>query len=232
MANEEKLEEKVEGEKKVEQKEQPAQKVELDRETYSALLDRIAELEAESTRPRRKEEETSDIDTLAEEGRRRPQAREVKEEPTNLDEYTPSQLAQFIIDRVNDQGGQRLQKIEVAVETMRVLREIDKAEAKYPDFYNYEEKIRELAMETPSLSIEKAYKLAKLDEAEKKPKEGEEEHRPATRTERLLKLPPRTFGEKPGAAVGATKESSQTNTLKEAATRAWNETVGEGKTNI
>ena len=234
MANEEKQEEKVEGEKK--QEEKPVQKVELDQETYSALLDRIAELEAESTHPRRRqEEEVTDIDTLAQEGRRRQPAREEKEEEVgNLDELTNTQLAQLIINKVNEQGGQRLQKIEVAVETMRVMREIDKAEVKHEDFWQYEERIREIAMQNPTLSIERAYKMAKIEAEEEKPqkKEGEPENRPATRTEKLLKLPPRTFGEKPGAAVGSTKEADDVSTLRKAAEKAWDVNVGRDKTTI
>jgi len=213
-------------------------KVELEPGQYEALLDHIAELEAAAASPKRNqrnEEEITDLDTLAEEGRRsRSKVAEELEESANLDDMTNTQLVQYLINQINKQGGERLQRIETAVETMRVLREIDKAETKHDDFWKYEEKIRAIATENPSLSIEKAYKLARLETEDEKSrkKEGEEERRPATRAERLFKLPPRPQGEKPGVAAGSTKDSTQLKTTREAALKAWNDVVGEGKTTV
>jgi hypothetical protein len=205
-----------------------ALRVELTPEQYNALLDRITELEAENATPRTRStsREALTLDELAEEARR-PARREAPPPTEKIDEMSNTQLAQFIFDTINEQAGDRLQKIETTVETIKVMREIDQAAAKHEDFWQYEDRIREISTENPTLSIERAYKLAKSESpAPAKPKEGE---RQPSKTERLLNLPPRVFGEKPGAASAATKPSMKSETLTSAAERAWNEAVGEGK---
>jgi len=145
------VEEKV-GEKVEEKEVKASGKVELDAETYNALLDRLTELEVSATSKPRVREEVDDLDTLAEEGRRGRKLEE-KKELVDLDSMTNTQLAQFVVGIVNEQGGARLNKVEVAVESMRVMREIDKAEVKHDDFWQYEEPIRKIATANPSLSI-------------------------------------------------------------------------------
>jgi hypothetical protein len=202
--------------------------VKLSAEQYNALLDRLAELETLATvKPR--EPEVADVDTLAEEGRRTTQAQ--VETEVNLDDMSNTQLVQYIADVINRQGGERLQRLEVAIESLRVAREIDRCEAKYKDFWNYEPDIRRIAISNPSLSIEQAYKLAKStaeetseDKSSKQPKES--------LTQRILNLPPRTFGEKPGAAASSTTSSTPAKTMKQAALKAWEEVVGKDKREI
>lgn len=218
---------------KVESKEEPVEegKVTLTAEQYNALLDRTAELEAMAAKSRR-EEETVDLDTLVEEGKRGKGARETETSttPVNLDEMTNTQLAQHIINIVNEQGGARLLKVETAIETLRVLREIDKGEREHEDFWKYEDKIREVAMANPTLSIEDAYQLAKSKTPAKK--EGEEKET-TTQTEKLLKLPKRVpSGEKPHVAPGSTKPGEKGKSLRESALQAWDEVVGKGKVQI
>jgi hypothetical protein len=223
-------EKKIEGEKEVEK---TGQKVELEQETYNALLDRVAELEAEgATRKRGGGDETLDLESLAEEGKGKRVIKEQREK-INFDEMNNEQLAQFIIDIVNEQGGARVNEIAVAVETLKVTSEIDRCERKHEDFWSYDKQIRQIAINNPSLSIEDAYFLAKSKSpAKKEKKEGEEEKEPTTRTEKLLKLPPRTHGERPGVAVGSTAEKAGKMTTREAALKAWDENVGKGKTQI
>ena len=238
---------KKEGEEKVEKKEEKketvaSQKIELDAEQYNQLLDRLAELEAGATMRRSRgasgDDEILDVDTLAAEGREtgRRKVPEKEAEEVDWDNLSNRELVEKIVGLVNEQGGARVQKLEVAVETQRVLREIDKAEKDHEDFWEHEEEVRKISIANPTLSIEEAYQLAKVRKARVKPakKEGEEEVI-TTRTERLLKLPARQpLGEKPGrVAAGATRVTAATNvTTKQAAQEAWDEVVGKGKTEV
>lgn len=221
-----------EGEKKEEEKkgEKEEKVVTLSESQYSALLDRVAELEDVSLS---KKKDIYDIDELAEEGKRR-EVIPVKGEEVDWEALSNKELVDKIVEAVN-QGGLQLQ---TQIETQKVLREIDKCEVKYDDFWKFEKDIRRIATENPTLSIEKAYRLAKLEiEGDKKEEKKEGEKREevgakTTRTEKLLNLPPRVpGGEKPGVVSSSTK-GSQTKTLREAADRAWDEAVGKGKESI
>jgi len=207
-------------------------KVELDVETYNALLDRVAELEESSALPRRQSDEPSSVDELAEEAKSRGRQPAIVTPPRDIDEMSNTQLVQYVFEVIDQQAAPRLNKMEVAVETMRVLREIDKAEGKYKDFWRYGDVIKEVSTANPSLSIEDAYHLAKS----RSPRSEEEGEKPQkkepTRTEKLLNLPARTFGEKPGIATSSTREVNRSESLRSAAERAWEESVGKGKTSI
>lgn len=193
----------------------------LTKEQYEALLDRVAELEDASLKATRS---TYSLDELAEEAKR-PSKIEEEEEGVDWDEISGKELVKKVTEVVNQLG----MRLQTEVEVLKVQREIDKCEAKYPDFWEYEEDIRRIAVENPSLSIEKAYKLAK---AEKEGGKGEKEKEVAkTKTEKLLNLPPRSGGEKPGVVSSSTK-ASEVKTLREAALKAWEDTVGKGKTEI
>lgn len=215
-------------------------KVVLDAEQYNALLDRMAELEAGSIKRSRRSDEVIDVDELADEGRsRREPERRVREEEEEIDwdNLSNKQLVEVVLNRVgaqlNEEAAPRLQKVEVAVETLRVLREIDKAEKDHEDFWEYEKEVRSISTANPTLSIEEAYELAKVRKGKaKSSKEGDGKE--TTQTERLLKLPPRIVsGEKPNKMVtSATKKSSTHVTLREATNEAWDEVVGKGKTDI
>lgn len=213
--------------------EQAPQNVQLPLETYNALLDRLAALEEAEAQPRKAKDRPSTIDELAEEGRA-PASQEpaVRQPPKDLDELTNTQLAMYIVDEINRQASDRLNKVEVSVETLRIWREIDKAEAKHQDFWQYEDKVRELSVANPSLSIEEAYLLAKSKSPVKEKQGDNRQNREPTRTERLLNLPARAFGEKPNVAPSSTSETNAKHTLRSAAQRAWEEQVGKGKTSL
>lgn len=219
--------EKVEGEK-----EAGEEKVSLDRETYNALLDRVSELEALSVPPKKGKDDVVDIDELAEEGRSSRKQTSTREEEVDFDSMSNTQLVQFLSQRLDEALGARLSSVETTVETLKVLREIDKAEAKHEDFWDYKDEIKSISIRNPTLSIEEAYQLAKSGKPPKeKGKEGEEKV-VTTRTEKLLKLPPRVSGEKPtGVAPSATK-TGQTKGIKSAAEKAWDDVVGKGKVEI
>lgn len=200
--------------------------VTLSESTYAALLDRVAELEDTSSAHPKKE--VYDVDELAEEGRRGEAklGKVEKIEEVDWEALSNKELVDRIVGSVNEAGLGLVTKIE----TLKVLREINKGEAKHKDFWEYEKDIRKIASENPTLSIEDAYQLAKAKKGdgkeEKKGEEVKEVGAKTTRTEKLLNLPPR--GEKPGVVSSSTK-SGQTKTLREAADRAWDEAVGKEK---
>ena len=204
-------------------------KIELTDEQYAALLERTASLEELENATKESRQKPS-LDDLVHEGTQK-QKEEEKQLPVDLDELSNTQLVNVVLDVINSQAGEKLNKMEVAVETLRIAREIDKAEVKYDDFWIYEDAIREISMNNESLSIEDAYQLAKLKNPQKTT-DGENKERKQTRTEKLLNLPPRTFGEKPSVAVASTTSLDRGETLKSAATKAWEEVVGKGKVSV
>ena len=117
------------------------------------------------------------------------------------------------------------------------MNEIDKAASKHDDFYDYQDRIREIAIENPTLPIEKAYKMAKLEAAEENEEragshKGEQKDKKASTTRGKgvhLLLPPRPIlGERPGTAGAATRQGPA-KTLRQAAERAWDDVIGSGR---
>ena len=213
----------------------PVGKVELDPDTYQALLDRIAELEERSEAVGQVQRtSTSTLDDLAEEGKSRVQEQPATRElPSNIDDMSNTEVVHLVVDEINKQAAIKLNSLELEVHTLRILREIDKAELKYDDFWLYEDKVKEFAMANPSVSIEDAYLLAKQKSPKKKEEEGENVANKKTATERLLNLPSRqALGEKPGVAVSSTAAAGESHTLKSAAKKAWDEQVGKGKLSV
>ncbi len=125
--------------------------IKLTREQYSALLDRLAELE-DAAYKSKVQKETYSLDDLVAEGTKRAPRKEIerKAEMPDLDEMSNSEIVKYIFDTVSQAGMELRQEIE----TLKIMREIDKCEAKYPDFWELEEDIRRIAMDNPSLSIE------------------------------------------------------------------------------
>ena len=208
-----------------EKKEDAGEKVVLSKDQYTGLLERLDELEtaASSQASRRKAE---DIDALAQEGvtKSTPQEPQQQGPVKPLDEMSNSELVNLIMNEVGTGGRELMTKVQ----TLEVLREIDKCEIKYPDFWDHEQEVHKLAVANPTLSIEQCYKLAKEAKGpvEKKDPKGEPQERLKTRTEKLLNLP--SLGERPSIAPGATKVGGITS-LKDAAEAAWAEVIAGKK---
>ena len=205
--------------KEEEVKKEEEQTVTLTGEQYNALVDRLAELEDSLLHgPAKKEVYT--LDELESQGRRRaPKTEAIAEE--DIDGLTNTQLANLIFDKAKNEV---ILPLQTEVATLKVLREIDKCELKHNDFWEYEKEIYAISTKNPSLSIEDSYKLAKGDRKEK------EEANPEKRIgKKVHNLPPKVIlGEKPGSLNAVTK-TSEVKTLKDAATRAWEEIEGAGK---
>jgi len=208
--------------------------VELPAETYNALIERIGELEDQVTSVGVVQStERSTLDELADEGRTT--KTDMPREPfKNLDDMSNTEVAQYVVDEINRQAGEKLNKVEVSIETLRVLREIDKAESKYDDFWLYENLVKDYTMANPSMSIEDAYLLAKQKSPKQVKDEDGDKSEKKTKTEKLLNLPSRAaLGEKPGVAASSTEDSRPgKHTLKSAAEKAWEETVGKNKSEV
>lgn len=188
----------------------PEGQVVLTPQQYAEMVDYIAAVEAKlmhaETTPK-----TDPLDDILKRTSRRE-----SEDQVDLDEMSNTQLAKFILGEIDSKAV----NIQTELETIKVLREIDKCEAKFPDFHDYVDRVYQLGRENPTLSIEKAYKLAKQEAGEDKGK---------SKTENVRGLPPRpsalrSTGEHPGRTVTSTptKVSSQgVASLTQAAEKAW-----------
>jgi hypothetical protein len=201
-------------------------KVEISREAYEQLLDRLEELESTPLRSN----EIDDVDYLADEVVKPVQQQQVQPRvvtPINYDEMNNQQLATHIINTVVNQISNMAQPLGQEIQTLKVMREIDNCNKKYDDFSKYEKEIMQLAIKTPTLSIDDAYQLAKA----KSPKKGDTDEKGGevkrTKTERLLNLPSRSqLGDKPGVASASTKEVKVL-TLEQAAQAAFDKIDGK-----
>ncbi|MCL6441693.1 MAG: hypothetical protein K6T27_09410, partial [Thermoleophilum sp.] len=208
-----------------------AQEVTLSAEQYAALLDRLAELEEVAlSKAKEAKKETYDVDELAKLGKAVQTREAPREEEVDLEQLSNKELVNYVLSLGQQTISQQLLALETKLETLRVQREIDKCEQKYKDFWDYEEDIKKIAVENPSLSIEQAYRLAKSLKEEKGENLRAPEAKP--RTQVLFNLPPRPpMGEKPGRVAPKSTQAAEIKTLKDAAAKAWEEVVG-GKSEI
>lgn len=203
----------------------------LSREQYDALLERVDELESSASRISRSGRE-GDVDELLGEIRKGVQAPAFKEQQQpekDLDEMSNRELISLIIGAVKEEG----QTLKIEVEALKVAREIDKVEFNHKeDFHLYEQRMYEIAQETPNITMERAFKLAKAELGDLKPAKGAngDDKEPRTRTEKMLGLPPRgSFGDRPGISRAAAQEPAKADTLKDAAEMAWEKVMGDKK---
>ena len=203
----------------------------LSREQYDALLERVDELESSASRSARSGRE-GDVDELLGEirkGVQAPVSKEQQQPEKDLDEMSNRELIGLIIGAVKEEG----QTLKIEVEALKVAREIDKVEFNHKeDFHLYEQRMYEIAQETPNISMERAFRLAQAELGDlKAAKDAEGEGKDKrTRTEKMLNLPPRgSFGERPGISGRATQEPTKVDTLKDAAELAWDKVMGDKK---
>ena len=196
-------------------------KIELTPQQYAALLEKSEELDDLKKSGKHK---TYSLEELAEEGKgKKPDSTSTVRKPDkNLDDMNRLELAQYIVNVIGDHFAPIANDLQVQIQTIKVSQEIDRAASKYDDFWDLHEEILRIGTENPSLSIDKAYKLAKAERGEKPSKKSDKD-------QTLLTLPPKPIlGEKPNAP-----SRSQTNakvmTLTEAAEKAWGDLGEEAK---
>lgn len=185
-------------EKKVEEgQEESGGKIELDVDTYQALLDRLDELESAGKKS------SNPIKDLADEGRGRQQP--VKQEEVDLDGMSQSELAGYIVQQI---GQQFVHPVSVEMQGIKLALEIDKLEKDEdygPAFKEHQDKVFELATENPKLSLKQATAIA-VKEASKTSK-SETSDKVKDRDARLRHLP-KAFphSERPGTSSGTMKK--------------------------
>lgn len=203
-------------------------KVELTGQQYDALLDHVASLEARLMETGSGKKEVETLDDLIEEGQgaRPQQGRTPVQKP--LEEMNPQEVMQTLMGVIHQK---LIVPLETKVETLRIMNEIDKVASKpgNEDFWEYAQTVKEIAIRNPSLSIERAYRLAKTEN----PREhkGKGEAGLSKKSDLLFTLPKRpsvTGGEKPGAS-GRGMSNQTPVTRKDAATAAFDEVMGGKK---
>lgn len=202
-------------------------KIELDEETYSALLDKLDELETRVSKSGKQkdevEEEEDDVESLAREGK---EGRGEKE--TNIDDLTNAQLLSLVEDKLTKDV---MGPVMVAINQLRIEGEIDRLTRPkelggegIKDFWSYKDEIYQIASQHPKMTLKRAYLLAKSENPEKG--KGTEKANDArdrdARLRHLPERPQRTHSERPGMAESSSKEGDP-KTLKDAAAKAYDE---------
>jgi hypothetical protein len=192
--------------------------VKLTPQQYAALLEQIEELKDQSKRGK-----TYSLEDLAEEAKgKKPDTTQPRQPDKDLDEMTPRELAQYIVNVIGDHFTPVANDLQVQIQTIKVSQEIDRAAAKYDDFWDMHEDIIRIGTENPSLSIEKAYKLAKAERGETPIKKKDKD-------KTLLTLPPKPLlGDKPNTP-SRRSTAPKVMSLTEAAEKAWGD-LGEAET--
>ena len=197
---------------------QPDQKVELDSETYSALLDRLDELEALYAGRKNEEKGGDDLDSLAEQAQPKQQQ---QPQQMDLERLNNKGLATYIARELTSDV---INPMLVKLSQIELRLEEKELSGQYEDFKDVKKETYALLHKNPSLSLEQAYHLAKtqVEKSDKPKTKTDDESAPAKRGS-LRHLPPRPVsrGEKPsGAATGATHPATTYKTNRSAAERA------------
>jgi len=212
-------------------------KVELTAEQYNAILDRMEEQDKvieklTSSSKKEKSSSVQDIDELAREGREKKKDEKVE---VDWDSMSNKELVGAVFQLMDEHV---VKPLNVELQTIKVMNEIDKVAAKHEDFYDIQDRVKEIAIENPTLSIEKAYKMAKLEveeETDAQQKSKDRDEADGTKESSMkrgkgvhLLIPSRpTLGERPGISGGTTRQGPA-KTTREAAERAWDTVVGKG----
>jgi len=196
------------------------EKIELTPEQYVALLDKIKALEENQKRGGKQ----YDLDELVAEAKsaKADPSKKARPPEKNLDDMTRLELAQYIVNVIGEHFTPVASDLQVQIQTIKLSQEIDRCASKHDDFWDLHEEIIRIGSENPSLSIEKAYKLAKAERGETANDKSDKKEKT------LLTLPPKpVLGEKPNTP---SRKSTvpKVMTLEEAAERAWAD-VGEKK---
>lgn len=180
--------------------------VKLTPEQYEALLDELEK--ARSKAP-------DVIDDLVEKAKTSEKPAESIPEQVDFDSMSNAELVNYMMTFAQEH---LVKPLMVQLETIRVQNEIDKCREKFSDFDDYYQDIYRICIDNPRIPIEKAYKLAKLENEERK--KTPEPTKPVLRT--LPPRPVRTHSERTSVPHSTTMQQEPA-TIKEAALRAWEE---------
>ena len=201
-------------EAKVTEQEEAGAKIQLDAEVYSALLDRLDELEAKSSG---KEETKEDLDSLAREAQ---PAQQGLPKQVDLERLNNSGLATYIARELTSDV---INPMLVKLSQIELRLEEKELSSQFEDFKDVKREAYAILHKNPSLSLEQSYHLAKTQQAKSEKPKTEKSDEPTTAKSGALRhLPPRpALGEKPsGAASSATHAATSYKTNRSAAERA------------
>jgi len=154
--------------------------------------------------------------TKAEEGKQ-------EEKPFNPETASMTETVNYIFQTIYDKY---VQPLIQRTETLRVKMEVAEARQKYPDFDEYREQVYQIGSAQPTLTVEQAYLLAKGQAAKAATQTQKEESTKKEESggETTPKPGVSPVAEKGGPQRAAAKEG-QVLTLKEAATKAFEEVM-------
>jgi hypothetical protein len=203
-------------EAKVTEQEEAGAKIQLDAEVYSALLDRLDELEAKGSQ--RGEEPKEDLDSLAQQGQ--PQQQQGLPKQVDLERLNNQGLATYIARELTSDV---INPMLVKLSQIELRLEEKELSSQFEDFKDVKREAYAILHKNPSLSLEQSYHLAKTQQAKsEKPKTEKSDETTTAKSGALRHLPPRpALGEKPsGAASSATHAATSYKTNRSAAERA------------
>ena len=203
---------------------QDQEPVVLDPKTYQALLEHLDDLEGQVKEKGSSSNNLDDLDSLADEARGSKQQQQ--EEEVDFDGMSRKDFLQYTLKQLSEEV---VSPLAVAIEEVKLSQEIDQLtrDEKYADFWDHKDEIYKIAKDNPRLSLKKVYKLAKSEAEDKKTSDSETKTK--SRKGLLRHLPDSTFGERPSGQAESTTEKSEPATLKEAASRAFDEIMEGNK---
>lgn len=211
----------TEGAKKEDAGATAAEQITIDASTYSALLDRLDELEAAKTEDKSGEEEQTQEDRLAR------QASATERKPVDLDRLSNSQLANFIASELQGDVLQpllvRVAQLELTLEERDARDQLIKDEdTDAQEFESMKPEVYKLLNRTPTLKYTEAFKLAKSKVKGEKRQTEKGDTDPSKGRDKLRHLPPRPtiHGEKPSSAAAGDTQRAKPATTRDAAERA------------
>jgi hypothetical protein len=208
---------------------QQNQKVELDTETYQALLDKLTDLEDQVKSKERSNEDEDEVSRLAREAQRK-QGQEERQ-PIDYDGLSNKQLVEAIGQGVEETVLvpllTRIEEVELRMEIKDLLSETDeKGNKLYGNFWDYKDEIYEIAKDNPKLSLKRCYQLARSGKSEQSKTEKREKGSGEDRLRHLPKVP--IIGEKPGGPSSSSMSEEEPQTRKEALGKVYDQ-LFEGK---
>lgn len=177
-------------------------KITLSAEQYNALLDGLEELETLKKGGKSGKESYENYDDLVRAGK----ASRAKEEGAlNLDNLSNTELAGLIEDQFSKNA---ITPLAVAIEGLKLDLEFIRTGGKkgFEDIEEIRDDVLKVISENPNMSVEKAYKLVRVDKPKGNKSEGDDDGREPRQIAAKLNLPGRVVGEKPGMSNTGTKK--------------------------
>lgn len=211
----------------------PAQDgVTLTNEQYATLLDHVASLESRLMESPKGRSEVQTLDNLIDEADQgRPAPSQAPPQGVKLEDMTPDQVIGMIYHTIKKE---MVEPLEVKVETLRLMNEIDKVANKKgnEDFWEYANAVKEIALKNPTLTIQRAYQLAKAEGKRGPNPQGDQGL--TRKSDVLFTLPkrpvvPGSTGERPSGPPRGMTQGSSDISRRDAASEAFDKAMKSTK---